>query len=182
MAEKKDAKPSDKPAEAAPPAKKGLPIKTIGIVAAVMVIEAVAVFAVFKVISPKATHAGTEQAALHNDDGDSLKEIKVAEEKFQNMRNAESWMWQVVVAVQVKKRHAEKVEGILKSREAEIKDGLRQIVGRADHNQLKEPNSETLNRQFSAFLNKIVPVDEKSNEPLIEKVLIPKCFGIASDY
>lgn len=180
MAEKKDAKPADKPAEAAP-AKKGLPIKTIGIVAAVMVIEAAAVVTVFKVISPKAGHAATDVANIHNDDGDSLKEIKVVDERFQNMRNTESWMWQVVVAVQVKKRHAEKVEGILKGREAEIKDGLRQIVGRADHNQLKEPNSETLNRQFTAFLNKIVPVDEKSSEPLIEKVLIPRCFGIAAE-
>lgn len=179
MAEKKDAKPADKPAEA--PAKKGLPIKTIGIVAAVMVIEAVAVFAVFKVISPKVGHAATDVAKILNDDGDSLKEIKVVDERFQNMRNTESWMWQVVVAVQVKKRHSEKVEGILKGREAEIKDGLRQIVGRADHNQLKEPNSETLNRQFTAFLNKIVPVDEKTSEPLIEKVLIPRCFGIAAE-
>lgn len=181
MAEKKDAKPADKSAEAAPPPKKGLPIKTIAIVAVVMVVEAGAVFAVFKVISPKVSHADTQHAAIHNDDGDALKEMKVVDEKFQNMRNTESWMWQIVVAVQTKKRHAEKVEAILKAREAEIKDGIRKIVGKAEHNQLKEPNTETLNRQFTAFLNQIVPVDEKTSEPLIEKVLIPRCFGMSAE-
>lgn len=182
MAEKKDAKPAEKPAEGAP-AKKGLPIKTIAVVAAVMLVEAVAVFVVMKAISPKSSHAQTEHAALQHDDGDTLKEIKVADEKYQNMsQGKDSWMWQIHVAVQVKKRHADKVEGILKSRESEIREGLRQIVGRADHNMLKEADSKALNRQFTAYLNTIVPVDEKSNEPLIERVLIPRCFGFPADF
>jgi len=182
MSDKKDAKPAEKPAEGAEAAKKkGLPIKTIGIVAAVMIVEAVAVFMVFKVISPKPTHAA-QQAQIHNDDGDTPKEIKVVEDKFQNIQQTESWMWQITVAVKVKKRHAAKVEELLKAREAEIKDEIRKLVGKADHNQLKEPNTETLNRQITALLNQVIPVDERTNEPLIEKVLIPKCFGVASDY
>jgi flagellar basal body-associated protein FliL len=183
MADKKDAKPAEKPAAdgAAAPAKKGLPIKTIGIVAVVMIVEAVAVFGVFKAISPKTSNAHTK-TEIHNDDGDSLKEIKVADEKFQNMRSGENWMWQVVVSVQVKKRHSANVEGILKARDAEIRDGLRQIVGNADQNMLKEPDSKALNRQFTAFLNKIVPVDEKTSEPLIERILIPKCIGQSAEY
>lgn len=181
MADKKDAKPSEKPAEAAAPAKKKLPIKTIGIVAGVMIVEAVAVVGVFKAISPKMSNAHTTQE-LHNDDGDSLKEVKVADEKYQNMRSGENWMWQIVVTVQVKKRHADKVEGILKSREAEIRDGLRKIVANADQNMLKEPDSKALQRQFTEYLNKVIPVDEKTNEPLIEKILIPKCIGQSADY
>ena len=183
MADKKDAKPAEKPAEGAEPAKKkGLPIKTIAVVAVVMIVEAVAVFMVFKAISPKTSHADTGHAELHNDDGDTLKEIKVADEKFQNMRSGENWMWQVVVTVQVKKHYADKVEGILKARDAEVRDGLRQIVGTADQNILKEPDSKALTRQFSAFLNKIVPVDEKTSEPLIDRILIPKCIGHSAEY
>lgn len=184
MADKKDAKPTEKPAEGAAgaPAKKKLPIKTIGIVAVVMIVEAVAVFAVFKAISPKTSNAAAQHVDIHNNDGDTLKEIKVADEKFQNMRSGENWMWQVVVTVQVKKRHAEKVEALLKARDAEVRDGLRQIVGNADQNMLKEPDSKALNRQFTAFLNKIVPVDEKTSEPLIERILIPKCIGNSAEY
>jgi flagellar basal body-associated protein FliL len=180
MADKKDAKSAEKPAEAEAPKKKGLPIKTIGIVAGVMIVEAIAVVTVFKVISPKTSHAA-EHAEIQNNDGDTPKELKVVDDRFQNMRNTESWMWQISVAVKVKKRHADKVESILKSREAEVKDGIRKIVGTADHNQLKEPKSETLTRQISAFLNTIVPVDEKTSEPLIESVLIPRCFGVAAE-
>ncbi|HYD00593.1 MAG TPA: hypothetical protein VEB22_05150, partial [Phycisphaerales bacterium] len=160
--------------------KKKLPVKTIGIVAAVMLVEAVGVVFVFKAISPKTGHAA-DAAHIVNDDGDTPKEIKVVEDKFQNMRNSESWMWQVSVVVKVKKRHAEKVEGILKAREAEIKDEIRKIVGNTEHTQLKEPNTETLNRKFTAYFNQVVPVDEKTSEPLIERVLIPKCFGMAAD-
>lgn len=183
MAEKKDAKPAEKPAEGSAGAKKGLPIKTIAVVAAIMLVEAAAVFFVFKAIAPKPVHAKADAASLHSDDGDTLKEIQVVDEKFQNMlRGNESWVWQVTVAVQVKKRHADKVEEVLKNRKAEINDGLRQIVGRADHNMLKEPDSKALNRQFSAFLATIVPVDEKTNEPMIERVLIPQCLGFPADF
>ena len=181
MADKKDAKPAEKPAEGAEPAKKKLPIKTIGVVAAVMLIEAVGVFMVFKAISPKVNnaHAATE---LHNDDGDTLKEVKVADEKYQNMRSGENWMWQITVFVNVKKRHAGKVEGILKAREGEVRDGLRKIVANADQTMLKEPDSKALQRLLTEYLNKVIPPDEKTNEPLIEKVLIPKCIGQSADY
>jgi flagellar basal body-associated protein FliL len=181
MSDKKDAKPAEKPADGAAPAKKKLPVKTIGIVAAVMVVEAVAVVGVFKAISPKTSSAHTT-VDLHNDDGDSLKEIKVADEKYQNMRSGENWMWQITVAVKVKKRNAAKVEGILKAREAEVRDGLRKIVASADQTMLKEAESKALSRQFSEYLNKVIPVDEKSNEPLIEGILIPKCIGQSADY
>jgi flagellar basal body-associated protein FliL len=181
MADKKDAKPAEKPAEGAEPAKKKLPIKTIGIVAAVMVIEAVGVFVVFKAISPKVSNAHAA-AELHNNDGDALKEVKVADDKYQNMRSGENWMWQITVIVQVKKRHAAKVEEVLKSREAEVREGLRKIVSGSDSAVLREAESKGLQRLFTEYLNKVVPPDEKTNEPLIEKVLIPKCIGQSADY
>lgn len=178
----KDAKPAAAaPAGDAKPAKKGLPIKTIAVVAVVMIVEAVAVVGVFKMITPKSSHAA-DHAKIENNDGDMLKELKVVDEKYQNMKNNESWVWQVVVTAQVKKKHADKVEAIFKARESEIKDGLRQIVGNAEHAQLKEADSRTLNRQFTAFLNKMVGVDEKTNDPYIEKILIPKCLGFSSSF
>ncbi|MBL8989953.1 MAG: hypothetical protein JNJ48_00065, partial [Phycisphaerae bacterium] len=58
MSAKKDAKPAAAPAPAdAAPAKKGLPVKTIGLVGAIMAIEAVAVMFVFSAMGPKATQA-----------------------------------------------------------------------------------------------------------------------------
>lgn len=181
MSDKKDAKAAEKAAENAPPAKKKLPIKTIGIVAGVMIAEAVAVVGVFKAISPKLSNAHTT-AELHNDDGDSLREIKVVDDKYQNVRSGENWMWQIVVFVQVKKRHGAKVEELLKSRESEVRDGIRKIIANADKLMLQEPETKALSRQLTDYLNKVVPADEKTNEPLIEKVLIPKCIGQSAEY
>jgi ATP-dependent Clp protease ATP-binding subunit ClpA len=181
----------DKPAEAAPaaapeaPAKKGLPIKTLGIVAGLMVAEAAGLFFVLSSLrGPQTTHAAVDEKHLEHDDSEQLQEIRVLDEKdekFQNLSGGNVWVWNVSVFLNVKKKNSERVERVLEMRKAEIKEGVSQIIGRAQIAQLKEPERQSLNRQLSAFLDKVIGQDE-AGKPLIERVLIPTCNGFRSDY
>jgi flagellar basal body-associated protein FliL len=161
--------------------KKKLPIKTIGLVAGVMVVEAVVVFMIFKAIAPKTTKA-QEHAEVVNSDAETIKELKAVEDKFQNVSEGRAWIWDVSVVVQVRKKHSDSVEKTLKSREAEIRQGIGLIIAKLEHAQLKSAEREALTRQATAFLQRLVGNDEKTNEPMIERVLIPRCRGFPSEF
>ncbi len=182
---KKDAKaPESAPAEAEPK-KKGLPIKTIAVVAVIMVLEGALVFFVLGALGgPKKTEAATEAKHLEHDESEQTKEIRLfdkEDERFQNLTAGRVWIWNVSFFVQVKNKNAERVENVLEQRKAEIKEGVSQIVSRSPIAQLKEPERQSLNRQVSALLEKIVGQDN-DGKSLIERVLIPTCNGFPSDF
>ncbi len=177
---------SDKPAapapaaEAAPPKKKS-PIVMIGVVGIIMIVEAVAVFFVFSAIGPKKAQADVPAVEAKHDEGEEIVEIKVVDDKFQNLQQGKVWFWDTSVFVQVKQKNAEHVEGLLAKREAEVHEGLAQIMGRAQPAQLKEPERQTLNRQFSAFIDKVLGKDAEGHS-YVERVLIPRCRGIPGEF
>jgi len=174
MADEKDAKPATDPK---PAAKGGLSIKTIAIVAALMIIEGAGVFFIVGSTMRKPTES--KAGELHGEDEaklDALVELPLVEDKFQNMTGGQAWIWDAAVFVKVKKRDEEKVTEVLQARAAEIKEGIAYIFRRAQHSQLKEPGLETMNREISAYINEIV---EKTPEGAsrIDRILIPKCRG-----
>mgnify|MGYP000437791746 CR=1 FL=1 len=182
MSEKKPdaAPPPDKAAEAAP-AKKKLPIKTIGMVAGLMIVEAVAVFVLVGGGSPKASHGETAAAELHDDEGEKTAEVELISDKFQNMTTGQAWVWQVAIFLQVKNKNSDRVDAVLEQRRAEIREGLSQIIGKARHTQLTEPEKQTLSRQVGSFLEKLdsMTVDGKS---VIERVIFADCRGFPTQY
>lgn len=182
MADKKpDAAPAaDKAAEQAPPKKK-LPIKTIGIVAGIMIVEAVAVFMLLGSGAPKASHGETPAAELHDDDSEKTSEIELVTDKFQNMTTGQAWVWQISIFLQVKNKNSERVEEVLEQRRAEIREGLLQIIGKARHTQLTEPEKQTLSRQIASFLERLdgMTVDGKS---VIERVIFADCRGYPTQF
>lgn len=185
MADKEKEKPkADAKAEEGAEAgakKKGLPIKTIGVVAIAMVLEAVALFVLLGMGAPKESKAEEVHELVH-DDSNELEEVEIiADEMFQNMQTGQCWVWGISVYAQVKKKNVEYVDNVLMARTAEIREGFSQIVGRAQHSQLKEPDRQTLNRQFSALLEKVIKPDE-DGKPRIERLLISKCTGYPSDF
>ncbi len=174
MAEEKEAKPQE---GAKPPAKGGLPIKTIAIVAVLMIAEGAGVF--FIVGSTMRRPTETKAGEIHGEEEaklDALVELPLVEDKFQNMTSGSAWIWDASVFIKVKKRDEQRVHDTLQARAAEIKEGISLIFRRAQHSQLKEPGLETLNREISAYVNEII---EKSPEGTsrIDRILIPKCRG-----
>lgn len=167
-----------KPAEPQP-AKKP-PLKLIGIVAGVMIAEAAGVFFVVSSLGHKPETANAK--GLNSDHADLEKPVELAlvDDKFQNMSSGKAWMWDVSMFLQVKKKNEQSVKEDLKSRDAEIKEGIAMIFRKATLNQLKEPGLETLNRQILAFVNRIIQADP-DGAARVDRILIPKCRGFAID-
>lgn len=158
------------------PVKKKPPIKVIGVVAGIMLLEGAGVYVLVGMTSPRAQ---TAEAGLHDDGASALDEpveIELINEKFQQMPGGEVWQWDLQVVLKVKERAREKVETVMKAKSGEIKEGIAQIVRRARPQDMKEPDLRTLNRQLSAFLDKTLGLDPDGNSR-IERIVIPVCRG-----
>ncbi len=161
----------------ATPTKKGPSLKLIIVIAGLMVVEAVGVIFLVGMLGPKPQSAVAE---VHGEDGaeqQSSVEIELVDERFQNMQTGRVWIWDMKIFLKVKKKNAEFVKGELEQRNAEILEGISQIVRRAQHSHLKEPELTTLSRQFAAYLDKSLGKDPDGNSR-IERILIPKCKGM----
>jgi flagellar basal body-associated protein FliL len=176
MAEAKE-KPEQPAKEAAPAAKSGkAPVKMIGVVAALMMAEAAGVYAL---VGMSGSRAQTAAAEIKGEDKAELSqpvEIELVDDKFQNMQSGRIWIWDTQIVLKVRKKNQPFIEEELEKRSAEIKEGVAQIMRRAQHSHLREPELTTLNRQLTAYLDKIFGPDADGNTRL-ERVLIPKCKG-----
>lgn len=181
----KEKKPDAAAPEAAPAeakAKKGLPIKVIAIVAVIMVLEAVAVVFVLGMLGgPKKSEAQVDPATLHHDESNEIQEIELVDDKWQNLTTGRVWIWDVAVVIQVKNKNVERVEKVLEQRGNQIREGVGQIVSKAQHAQLKEPERQSINRQIAAYLEKVVGTSDEG-QSLVERVIIPKCRGFPADF
>lgn len=111
----KHEKPAPAEAAAEAPAKKS-PVKTIGIVAALMIGEAVGVYMVMNATGPKpaeATDVHLEGADEH--DTELTVQLPLMEEKFQNMQTGRVWWWDTEVFLKVKAKNEEYVAAQLES-------------------------------------------------------------------
>lgn len=180
MAKKESAPPAAAPATEAAPAKKKGKMGTIIVVAGAMLLQTIIVVVVMKKFGPAKAVAEVGHHEIKTDDGSKTEEIEIADEKFQNLKTGRVWIWDVSIFVQVKARNAEAVKAALERRNAEIKQELNQLFSRAEHVQLKEPERQTVSRQLTESLQRIFGNDDK-NEPMIEKVLIPKFRGFPAD-
>lgn len=182
MSDKKEKPPAAPPADEKAAPKKGLPVKMIGIIAGIMVVEAIAVFLFFGSIAPKKANAVEhDEHAIKDDDSQSVQEIMIVEDKFQNLQQGKVWFWDTAVYVQVQKKNSDQVDKVLESRGNEIKEEIGRIIGRAQPAQLREPDGQTINRQFTAYLNKVFGNDS-GDKPIIEKVVVPRLRGIRGEY
>lgn len=209
MAEKADKKPDPAPAVGAPaaagaaprkaPGKLGLLKKTPVLLGAVMVLEAVVLFAGFKMLGggAPANAAGAELATTEGEEGahdghggpadapgkssDKKKsvELLVLDFKAPNKASGRTFLYDVAIYVVTKNEHETKVKDTLKVREALIKDRIRTIIAQSDPEKLtggSEPGLETLRRQVKYQLDMIL------GEGVIEEVLVPKCIPFRTDF
>ncbi len=161
--------------------KKGLPIKTIGIVLALLIAEGVGVVAVLSMGGTPETVKGGELELTPMDELETLGELLIVREKFPNHSSGRVWLWDVEVQVQIKEKNREYVENTLSERQAEIKTGVGRIIRTAHNNQLQEPNLETMTRQITQYLREVFGSDA-DGEPRVEKVLLPQFVGFPADF
>jgi flagellar basal body-associated protein FliL len=157
-----------------------VPVKVAAIVAGVMLLEGVAVFAGVKLMMGPQTAAagleGLEQAAQ-----EQTHEVPLVHEQYQNIRGGRPWRWEVEVLLQVQQRNLDRVNVVIEQRDAEIREGIGQIFRAAQSRHLEEPELATLRRQLTAYLNEVFGVDGEGN-PRISRVLIPTCKGAPGDF
>lgn len=171
----------------------GLLKSTPMLLGVVMLVEAVVLFAGFKMFngSPHSAQAsdvaGDEEGGGHGDghggpvkiDKKKLVELQVLEFKAPNKQSGRLFLYDVSVFVTVKAEFKERVEAALKDREATIRDRARTIISQCDPEKLgggSEPGLETLRRQMKHQL------DELIGEGMIEEVLIPRCIPYRQDF
>lgn len=161
--------------------KKKSPIKLVAIVGAIMVIEAVGVFMVVGATGKKPADAHAEEikGAEHADAEQSV-EIPLVDDKFQSMQGSQIWIWDVNVVLKAKKKNEEMISKALDAQAAEIHEAVAMIFRRAQLLQLREPGLETINRQVSAYMSKLLGKDPEGKDRF-ERVVIPKCKGFAAN-
>jgi flagellar basal body-associated protein FliL len=202
MAEKAEKKPEAPPAKESPEKKSDAAAgpatmlsKTPVLLGAVMLLEAVVLFAGFKFLGggPKPASAvelahdeGSEHGEGHGDgksskksDKDKFVELNVVDFKAPNSQNGRRYLYDVSVYVSVKGEAEAKVKDMIRDREALIKDRIRTIIGQMDPEKLgggSEPGLETLRRQVKAQLENII------GDGMIDEVLVPRCIPFRADF
>lgn len=198
MADKAEKKPEPGAGAGAPagkaeekPSKGGLLTKTPVLLGGVMLIEAVVLFAGFKVLGGHAQQApGAEIAMDEKGDGKEggkdkkagekkTVELPVLDTKAPNRTNGRTWLYDVSIFAVVKSENEERVKELLKDNKALIEDRLTTIIRESDPDKLgggAEPGLETLHRQVKYQLDRIV------GEGKIEDVLVPRCIAFRTDY
>ena len=165
-------------------ARKGLPIKTIGIIMVLLIAEAVGLVVVMGMLGkPSGAMADPSLSTGAPAAGEELRELPVLNEKFTNGSTGRIWIWDTELLIQVKQKHEEQVRTRLEQRLAEIRTGIAGIVSEAQHHHLTEPKHTTITRQCLEYLRReIFTNDAASEEPMIQGVLIPQCLGFPADY
>ena len=178
---------ADKPkqneaAPAAPAEKKKLPLKTILIVAAALLVEAGAITAVFVFAGGpakvQAEGAAADAAAL----AEQPVEVLVIADKFQNTRTGRTYLYDTEIYIVAKRKDEAAVKAALEVKKAQINADVSTIFRRAEPAHLLEPTLATLSRQVKAALDQRLghgAVDAAASP--VQEVLITKCTQIRVD-
>jgi len=192
-------KPEKKPEAAAPaaapagdkaaekPAKGGLLTKMPVVLGGVMLIEAVVLFAGFKVLGSKPQAApgaelvseeGGEKGGKGKAGDKKTVELQVVDFKALNRANGHTILYSISIFVITKADNEDRVKNSFKDSKALIEDRIRTIIAESDPEKLdgaSEPGLETLRRQVKYQLDGIL------GDGVIEEVLVPQCIPFRTD-
>ena len=171
----------------------GLLAKTPVVIGAVMLVEAVVLFAGFKFLgggprnagadtvvdlaatSEKGDHKGGAAADAHKD----VIELPVVDIRAPNKQSGRTFLYDVSIFAVTRAESQDKLKDLISSRDALIKDRVRTIIAEMDPDKLgggSEPGLETLRRQVKFQLDQIL------GDGLVVEVLVPRCMPFRTDY
>lgn len=165
--EKKQAANNEEP-------KKKLPLKTLIVLGVVFLIEALVISGAFLLTQPAESVAelsGAEKDELAQKE--SIVEVLVCEGKFNNTRRGPIYMYDVEVAIGVKRKYEEEAVADSERLVHRIKDVVRSIVAGAEPAQLNEEDLTTIKRQIREHLEQFFGKDDEGNS-VIESIMITK--------
>lgn len=169
----------EKPAANDQPQKK-MPMKTIGLVAGVLLIEAVVISMAFVFAGKPADVRGDAAAMDEKAAMEKPVEILVVADKFQNAKSGRAYLYDTEVYIVIRKKYEDKLNAQFESMKAQITTDISRIFRRAEPTHLLEPTLATITRQIKAALEERLGPDE-AGESRIDEVLISKCSRFRSD-
>ncbi len=166
--------------EEAPEAQKKLPLKTAIVLLIALVIEGVAISAVF--ILAKGPEPIQADATVSDEMAEAEKEVEVLviQEKFQNTRTGRSYLYDTEIYVMVRNKHMEMIDQQIQGMQAQLSTEVATIFRRAEPSYMMEPDLATLTRQVSAVLDAKLGVAEDGS-PYVLGTFMKKCIRIRAD-
>lgn len=162
------------------PKKSGGGLKTMIIVAVLMIVEAGGLFVLIKGMGGPSAVEASELEGLEGTGEEAPTEIMLVEDRFQNMQTGRVWEWRTQIYLRVRKKNHEEINRIMERDAASIKEGVAMIFSRAQDRHLREPGRETLIRQLTTYLNEVFGLDV-DGLPRIDRVIIPELKGFPAD-
>ncbi|MFW6058558.1 MAG: hypothetical protein ACODAQ_00165 [Phycisphaeraceae bacterium] len=156
------------------PAKRQFPLKTILILAVILLLEAGAVSAVW-FFAGQPPEVSADGADLDQAELEQPVEMELIADRFQNTRSGRAYLYDTEIYIIVANKHQKTVERKLGSMHAQITTEVATIFRRAEPAHLLEPELSTLTRQIKAVMDEKVGYDEEG-KPYVQQVLIRKCM------
>ncbi|MFG0251556.1 MAG: hypothetical protein ACF8NJ_01630 [Phycisphaerales bacterium JB038] len=156
-------------------------LKTMVLVAALLLIEGAGIFAVMKFMGGPSPVQGVEMNLEAEAELNRLVEVLVIQEKLPNQSTGRIWLYDTEIYISVKAKHQDEVQKLLTDRAAEVRTSVRGIWAKAHHEDFKEPQLQKLTTQAHDYLSKLVDGGQ-TEEPRIAKVLIARCNGFRADF
>ncbi len=156
-----------------PAATKGR-FKPIIIVALLMLVEGVAIFALMSMITapPEASVAaeddGTAQDLLHLADE---AEVELCEVDAFNRKEGRLYVYHIQLSALVAVQDVETINRFVEVRSASISDRVQVVIRAADPQHLNDPSLETIKRQIKFELNNLLGSEELIRDILVAKLL-----------
>ena len=166
---------------ASSPKKRSSMLMTIAIVLAVAVVEGGAFFVVVKFMGggPEPSYGAEGEHMLAGEgqvERESLAEVVVLENfKVPNNKTGQTTIYDFDISVGVPESRQEEVLQIVKTRDAELRDRVFQIIRQARPRVLEEDDFGTLRLLLKHALSEIV-----GDEEVIQRVLIPRWLPIVT--
>lgn len=162
--------------------KKRPPILAALVVAVLMIVEGVGIFVILKLTSggPSVADAAVLEGQAEAE-AESMQEILLVEDRFQNMQSGRVWLWETQIYLKVRQKNTAAVEGVLERRSAEIKEGIAMIFRKAQDRHLREPGLETIGRQLKAYVDEMFGTDP-DGFARVDRVIVPTMQGFPADF
>ena len=130
--------------------KGGMPLKTVLILAAVLIGEGVMITAAFMMYGGPANVQADPAVADEAAKAEQPVEILVADQRFPNTKRGRTYLYDTKIFIVVKRKNEEQITAKVELMSAQISSDIREIIGHADPNHLLEPTLATLRRQVQA--------------------------------
>ncbi len=154
------------------------PRRLVIVVGGILVLEAVLIIGAMMFLGgPAEVEAAEVAAVLTTPEEERIVEILVLDAKLPNNKSGVTYLYDLEIYVQVKKRYADKVSDEFQQFRNEIKSEITAIWRTAQVRHFQEPRLESLTRRVQRMLSDRFGVDRRRDEPIISKCVIVMGMG-----